>query len=372
MYLVNLVTGSPLAPNPLAPNEPFDAAARDLIRIAEIFRSVNKLVLFQMRVTRTYWEDNGKPNMDPFIGLSLEELNTQTTAYLESHLVDQTTGRRIHLQRTLLDFSYQPYWSAMINALFRNLTSDWAVRNLAKQSALSMLEERDRAAKLFVSVIDEVESCGQEWIDVCESIRNKIRVLDKFKAVYDAVPPMEKPDPVLHTVYPLKSLDSLKSQIRSGAGTQEQEQVCNLEMPFLLLLTRPPQPDSTTPTAFVFLSTLLAMVPLAFAYLHSTRDIGSTSDSDFFVSIQSSIMTAASIAISVYPTFRWQKSASTRWSQVSGALGLICAVVAIPLYVKVPKIWSAFANFAAMVVQVFMALQLAIGGGGMGKKLKGG
>lgn len=125
-----------------------------------------------------------------------------------------------------------------------------------------------------------------------------------------------------------------------------------------------------TLTGIVSLSTLLAMIPLGFAWSLSSQSPGSTADTDFFLLIQNSIVTAVGIGVTLFPTLGWPDSRAKWWGQVFGVLGIFCAIVAVPMYVKLPIMWSALVAFAAMVVQMFMALQLAVGPDGEKGNLK--
>jgi hypothetical protein len=72
-----------------------------------------------------------------------------------------------------------------------------------------------------------------------------------------------------------------------------------------------------------------------------------TSDTDFYLLIQSSIMSILGIAIGYYP-ISWQPiSVAKRWEQDLGVIGILCCIVAIPIYLYFATIWSALVSFIA-------------------------
>jgi hypothetical protein len=105
--------------------------------------------------------------------------------------------------------------------------------------------------------------------------------------------------------------------------------------------------------------TLLAMIPLPFAWNASNSTPGTTSDADYSLLIQSTIMTILGIFIGVFPTFRQVRSSVTIWGQIYAIAGLVCAIAAIPMYTLLPTMWSALVNFISQMVQAYMTLQLA-------------
>ena len=71
-------------------------------------------------------------------------------------------------------------------------------------------------------------------------------------------------------------------------------------------------------------------------------------------------MNVLGIFTAVYPTWNWPASHAKRWAYAFAVLGIICAIITIPLYLSTSTIWSAFLSFSAAAVQAFMVLQLAI------------
>jgi hypothetical protein len=111
----------------------------------------------------------------------------------------------------------------------------------------------------------------------------------------------------------------------------------------------------------VFLTVVIAAImPGSFAWMNSTNAKGSSKDVDFYLLIQGSIMSVLGIFTGIYPSLQKPKTVADWWVFTLAILGCICAMIAIPMYLYLPTIWSAFPSFLSMAIQCFMAMQLAI------------
>ena len=119
-----------------------------------------------------------------------------------------------------------------------------------------------------------------------------------------------------------------------------------------------------TATTFVI---AISSIPLGLAFHNSTNKTpGSTSDSDFWLLIENSLMQILGLittaSISIVPRLRephvWV------WPKVLigciAVLGLDCALAAPVLYVRFCPIYSALVSFLASAAQACMVLQLAL------------
>jgi hypothetical protein len=109
---------------------------------------------------------------------------------------------------------------------------------------------------------------------------------------------------------------------------------------------------------------------MGFAWRSSSNNEGSTADVDFYLLIQASIMSILGIFTAMYPTFWPPVSDAKRWAQGFATLGIICAIAAIPMYLRLPTMWSAVASFFGSAIQAFMTLHLAMSEDSTGKRLK--
>jgi len=62
----------------------------------------------------------------------------------------------------------------------------------------------------------------------------------------------------------------------------------------------------------------------------------------------------------IYPMPKRTTATAWLWAQVFTILGSMCAIAAIPVYLYVSTIWSAFVSFIGSAAQGLMALQLAL------------
>jgi hypothetical protein len=115
-------------------------------------------------------------------------------------------------------------------------------------------------------------------------------------------------------------------------------------------------------TIAVLIFTLLSFFPLIPAWQRSPDLAGSTADADFWLLLQSSAMQLLGLFTAVYPLWASIKTASWRWMQILIILGCACALAAVPIYVRLPTMWSAVVSFLGTAAQAYMTLQLALVG----------
>lgn len=146
--------------------------------------------------TESYFEEGDLAILDKAKNLGILAIASNSTTFSS------------HLQLALADVSYIPVWRAAVRALLdyqgdRHSYLSWKI---AKQQAFDILEQRDLVAELFDDVEDELRS---RTIDVRNGIIQKIHLLERFTAIYDAQPvptTMEhRPEPEPHyQLHPLE------------------------------------------------------------------------------------------------------------------------------------------------------------------------
>jgi len=118
----------------------------------------------------------------------------------ECQVTEQVLDKIIDLDDT--NFNY--YWRRALNSFnlaFQEGVGSVAAR-YAKQYALDLLEHRDKAAKHVDLISDELRRKGYE--ELLEGILDKIRFLERFKAVYDARDNDHQAEPIYH-LYPMET-----------------------------------------------------------------------------------------------------------------------------------------------------------------------
>jgi hypothetical protein len=133
-------------------------------------------------------------------------------------------------------------------------------------------------------------------------------------------------------------------------------------LPKLLILTI--LQWTSTLVAISGVTILLAMVPTYMAWTRSPYSRGSTSDSDFWWLIQSSIMALLSLltlSIPIYENSRSaQKGQTWFWTWWFISAATVAALLAPVLYVLVPTAYSGATVFVASACQAFVVLQLSL------------
>src|SRR5436305_2669852 len=107
----------------------------------------------------------------------------------------------------------------------------------------------------------------------------------------------------------------------------------------------------STLIAIVSITTLIAIMPMGFAWKLSSNTKGSTTDVDFYLLIQSTIMSILGIFTAIYPKLRRPSSHAEHWAHGFAVLGVACASAAVPMYLYLPTMWSALASFLGAAIQ---------------------
>lgn len=108
-------------------------------------------------------------------------------------------------------------------------------------------------------------------------------------------------------------------------------------------------------SAVVFCA-LLPIPLFSFGYSRSLHVQGTTSDADFWFLILATLTQIQGLAVSAL--LEWKRDCLPKWRWATpAAVAGACSIVAIPLYVLVPKEWSSFLSLAAGMTQSFMISQ---------------
>lgn len=146
-------------------------------------------------------------------------------------LANDSTAFSTALQQTLADLSYIPVWRAAIRSLlgFQGQHHSHLWWKIAKQDAFDILEQRDLVAELFNDIEDEL----RRWTrDVHVGILKKIKLLERFTAIYDAQPapttmdhqPEAEPHYQLH---PLEVGSKKKRIVEAYPQMKQSVSICN-------------------------------------------------------------------------------------------------------------------------------------------------
>ena len=121
------------------------------------------------------------------------------------------------LMSKLADTSYYQIWRVAVHSLTGFLDSKWM---MAKEKALDFLEARDITAELFDGIENELATQG--FYEVYNGIMKKIRILERFKGIYDAQP-ANRTEP-LYSLYVLRN--KKRKQVVAEAYPEMQQVVC--------------------------------------------------------------------------------------------------------------------------------------------------
>ncbi|KAF8864279.1 hypothetical protein BDZ45DRAFT_669481 [Acephala macrosclerotiorum] len=72
----------------------------------------------------------------------------------------------------------------------------------------------------------------------------------------------------------------------------------------------------------------------------------------------------------MYPIYRRSTAFAWRWIRVFTALGALCSISSIPLYLKAPTMWSALVSFLGSAAQARMTLLIALMEDSVGMSMK--
>jgi len=110
--------------------------------------------------------------------------------------------------------------------------------------------------------------------------------------------------------------------------------------------------------AAVCVSSLIYTALMALVWHKSRGEVGTTSDPDYFLSMQNSTMSVLGILCDIYPTLWTLRSAVKLWAMTLSSLGVALALRANPMYPLWLNIWSALASFSCGAIQSGITLEL--------------
>ena len=105
---------------------------------------------------------------------------------------------------------------------------------------------------------------------------------------------------------------------------------------------------------------LLSCIPIALAWTHSPRQVGTTADANFYQSIAGSLIQLLSLATLLWPTL-FHSTFSGRswfWTWILAVFSGVCTILSVPLYVFLPNAWSMAISFGGMIAQALIVLQI--------------
>jgi hypothetical protein len=107
----------------------------------------------------------------------------------------------------------------------------------------------------------------------------------------------------------------------------------------------------------VFFSCAVAPIPLfSFGYVRSLHLQGTANDADFWFLILATLTQVQGLLVSAL--LEWERGRLPKWRwAVPAAIAGACSIVAIPIYLTVPKEWSSFLSLIAGTTQSFMISQ---------------
>ncbi|KAF1978036.1 hypothetical protein BU23DRAFT_564322 [Bimuria novae-zelandiae CBS 107.79] len=103
-----------------------------------------------------------------------------------------------------------------------------------------------------------------------------------------------------------------------------------------------------------------AVAPAALFALGYSRSLhlqGTVNDADFWFLIQATLVQIQGLVVSALLERKRGRLPRWRWA-IPAAIAGACSIVAIPLYLTVPRDWSSFLSLVAGTTQSFMILQL--------------
>jgi hypothetical protein len=105
---------------------------------------------------------------------------------------------------------------------------------------------------------------------------------------------------------------------------------------------------------------LLSCIPIALAWTHSPREVGTIADANFYQSIAGSLVQLLSLATLLWPTL-FHSTFSGRswfWTWILAVFSGGFTILSVPLYVFLPTAWSMAVAFGGMIAQALIVLQI--------------
>jgi hypothetical protein len=121
-------------------------------------------------------------------------------------------------------------------------------------------------------------------------------------------------------------------------------------------------PEGNMTSAFVlwmafFSCTVISTASFALGYARSPHVPGTAKDADFWFLIPATFMQILGLLVSALLERERGGLPKWRWGLPTAVAGA-CSIMAVPLYLAVPKEWSSFLSLVAGATQSFMTLQL--------------
>ncbi|EPE28731.1 hypothetical protein GLAREA_09852 [Glarea lozoyensis ATCC 20868] len=123
---------------------------------------------------------------------------------------------------------------------------------------------------------------------------------------------------------------------------------------------KPPLKTITTLNFIAPSILLLSCIPISLAWLHTSLDIGSSADANFYQLISNSMIQLLSLATLLSPTLFYSKFSGYAWywTWFLAVLSFVCTVLSLVLYCFVPVAWSMLIAFCGTVAQALILLQI--------------
>jgi hypothetical protein len=279
-----------------------------------------------------------------------------------------TLGLIIRLSETEITNPWKKYM--VLLAKTQRYSSSYQEWIPCKRHALDILELHDKIADRFKSIQDELDRAG--YHDLLEAITEKLECLARFDFIYNRQPAGDEGQNRTEPTYTVqqvrkrkkdKDFASENERLVVTAYQQSDRKVrrfhiisCGkrrvtyldwfLQVPVLV--------------AIALISIILSLVPLVLAWRISGASPGTTSDVDFYLLIQTSIMQLLGLFTAIFPMAKRPASSAWIWAQFFTIVGVLVSVAAVPMYLYLPTMWSALVSFIGSATQIAVTLELAL------------
>ncbi|KAI1142579.1 hypothetical protein F5Y05DRAFT_231767 [Hypoxylon sp. FL0543] len=304
-----------------SPKIPFDEYQSHLTSIARAVHAANEEYL---SIVKEYlrWR-NWTSSKNPFSSSQKQERFSQDDRLiLEGVVRAQPPGSRSavpQLLDSLRDTSYVGIWErAAENMAYLKSHPKHQIRGHQEKGTKRAEKLKDCRIKVetgFSMVEKELRVQGLK--DVCDGILAKIDMLCKYEEAYP-----------------------IPSERRTDLWSK-------FQTPPLLCISA--------------LFMLASLVPMCMAWNKSADAPGSTDDSDFLISIQNAIIQSVGLALTLYTVQRRSEEHRVAWmcAIFLTVCGVVCACVAVPMYLFLPTRWSTLASYGGSLTQLCVILEIA-------------
>ncbi|KAI1372932.1 hypothetical protein F4677DRAFT_448964 [Hypoxylon crocopeplum] len=292
-----------------------------LISIAKSIHAANKQYLSIVKEYLRWWAWRGS-RKSYFSGQMFPKFDDNDLRILDDAVKEQPQIDRSAIEQliqSLCKTTYIKIWeqAAENMAYLRQHPKHQTQKHLdnGKKRAVELKNCRVAVESGFCLIKKELRTLG--YGDICDGILDKIQTLRKYEEAY--------PIASEHRVFQLSSQAAALMSINSVA-------------------------------------TILSLIPMGFAWSKSTGDPGSTDDPDFYQLMSGAAMQILGLYTAVWTVHKRSQDNPNAWRRALflTAGGVACACAAVPLYIFVPTMWSAFASFFATAFQAGVTLELAL------------